>query len=154
MKYKLSETELIEFVKPYLKAKGFKKKNKRWMKQTDDFTISFLIQGSSYDKEDYYIRPGIFINDLMPTDLYYGHWMTDIEPTTPQEIMTKFEKWCDEWTNKSLIKEMLRKFIEWEERNPLEKRRQELVDYIADPIPAKEFFSVTIKVKEYLLENF
>ena len=68
--------------------------------------------------------------------------------------MTKFEKWCDEWTNKSLIKERLRKFIEWEERNPLEKRRQELVDYIADPIPAKEFFSVTIKVKEYLLENF
>ena len=154
MKYKLSETELIDFVNPYLKAKGFKKKNKRWTKQTDDFTISFLIQGSSYDKEDYYIRPGIFINDLMPTDLYYGHWMTDIEPTTPQEIMTKFEKWCDEWTNKSLIKERLRKFIEWEERNTLEKRRQELVDYIADPIPAKEFFSVTIKVKEYLLENF
>ncbi len=154
MKDKLSETELIEFVKPYLKAKGFKKKNKRWMKQTDDFTISFLIQGSSYDNEDYYIRPGIFINYLMPTDLYYGHWMTDIEPTTPQEIMTKFEKWCDEWTNKSLIKERLRKFIEWEERNPLEKRRQELVDYIADTIPAKEIFSVTIKVKEYLLENF
>ena len=45
MKDKLSETELIEFVKPYLKAKGFNKKNKRWMKQTDDFTISFLIQG-------------------------------------------------------------------------------------------------------------
>ena len=48
------------------------------MKQTDDFTISFLIQGSSYDKEDYYIRPGIFINDLMPTDFYYGHLITDI----------------------------------------------------------------------------
>ena len=150
----LPEDLLIEYVKPYLKAKGFKQKNKRWIKVTPEFTISFLIQGSCYAKEDYYIRPGIFINDLMPTDLYYGHWMTDIEPTTPQEIMTKFEKWCDEWTNKSLIKERLRKFIEWEERNTLEKRRQELVDYIADPIPAKEFFSVTIKVKEYLLENF
>lgn len=154
MEYKLSETELIEFVKPYLKAKGFKKKNKRWTKQTDDFIISFLVQGSSYDKEDYYIRPGIFINDLMPTNLYYGHWMTDIEATTPQEIMVEFEKWCEEWTNKPLIKERLLKFMEWEERNPLEKRRQEPVDYIVDPIPAKEFFLLTIKTKEYLLDNF
>ena len=154
MEYRLSEAELVEYVKPYLKAKGFKKKNKRWTKETEDFTISFLIQGSCYDKEDYYIRPGIFINSLMPTDLYYGHWMTEIKPTTPQEIMIEFEKWCEDWTTKTLIKERLLSFIEWEERNPLEKRRQKLVDYDADPVPANEFFAVTIKTKEYILEKF
>ena len=29
-----------------LKEKGFKKKNKRWTKVVEDFTISFFIQGS------------------------------------------------------------------------------------------------------------
>ncbi|MBR5121224.1 MAG: DUF4304 domain-containing protein, partial [Oscillospiraceae bacterium] len=60
MEYIVPENELIEYVKPYLKSKGFKKKNKRWTKETPDFTISFLIQGSCYSKEGYYIRPGIF----------------------------------------------------------------------------------------------
>lgn len=151
----LPEEQLIEYAKPYLKAKGFKKKNKRWLKETEDFTISFLIQGSCYSKEDYYIRPGIFINALLPTDVYYGHYyMHDIKPTTPEEIMREFDAWCEEWTNKSLIKERLLAFIEWEERNPLEKRRANLVDYDADPVPAREFFSFTLKAKQYVLENF
>ena len=79
MHHILPEEQLIEYAKPYLKARGFKKKNKRWTKETQEFTISFLIQGSSFSKENYYIRPGIFINELMPTELYYGHWMQGIE---------------------------------------------------------------------------
>ena len=154
MKHFLPEEELIEYVKPYLKAKGFKKKNKRWTKDIGEFTISFLIQGSSFSKEKYYIRPGIFFNALMPTELYYGHWMHGIESTTPEEIMQKFEQWCEEWTNKALIKERLLAFIEWEERNPLEKRRAKLVDYEKDPVPAEEFFMIDIKTKPYILDNF
>ena len=159
MAHFLSEEELIEYVKPYLKAKGFKKKNKRWIKDIGEFTISFLIQGSCFSKEDYYIRPGIFINALMPTEQYYGHWMTQIEQTTPEEIMQKFEQWCEEWTNKSLIKERLLAFIEWEKRNPLEKRRAKLVDYEKDPVPAEEFFMIdtpptTPSTKQYILDNF
>ena len=159
MAHFLSEEELIEYVKPYLKAKGFKKKNKRWIKDIGEFTISFLIQGSCFSKEDYYIRPGIFINALMPTEEYYGHWMHGIVPTTPEEIMQKFEQWCEEWTNKSLIKERLLAFIEWEKRNPLEKRRAKLVDYEKDPVPAEEFFMIdtpptTPSTKQYILDNF
>ena len=154
MKYILPEEQLIEYVKPYLKEKGFKKKNKRWTKETNEFTISFLIQGSSFSKENYYIRPGIFVNELMPTELYYGHWMCGIEPTTPEEVICNFEKWCEEWTNKSLIKERLLAFMEWEERNPLEKRRAKHVDYISDPVPANEFFMVGLSTKQYILDNF
>ena len=55
MSHCLTEEALIEYVKPYFKSKGFKKKGKRWVKETDEFTISFLIQGSSYSKEGYYI---------------------------------------------------------------------------------------------------
>ena len=53
MKDILTEEQLIEYVKPYLKAKGFKKKNNRWTKEGQEFTISFLIQGSSFSKENY-----------------------------------------------------------------------------------------------------
>ena len=44
----LPEEELIEYVKPYLKSKGFKKKNKQWTKDTGEFTISFLISQESF----------------------------------------------------------------------------------------------------------
>lgn len=151
----LSEEELIEYVKPYLKSRGFKKKNKRWTKDTGEFTISFLIQGSCYDKDDYYVRPGVFIDALMPGSLeYYGHWMVGIESDDPETVMRRFMEWAGEWTNKSLIKERLLAFLEWETRNPLEKRRAHLVDYEADPVPAEEFFAVNEKVRQYVLENF
>ena len=119
MKHVLPEEQLIEYAKSYLKAKGFKKKNKRWTKDTGEFTLCFYIQGSSYSKEDYYIRPGIFINALMPCDDFYGHFMLEIEPSTPEEVVSKFDDWCEEWTNKSLIKERLLAFMEWAERSRL-----------------------------------
>lgn len=154
----ISEEELVAYVKPYLKAKGFKKKNNRWIKDVGDFTISFLLQGSCFSKESYYIRPGIFINALMPTELFYGHWMTELAQTSPEDIMEKFELWYKEWTNKSLIKERLVAFLEWEERNPLEKRRAGLVDYEKDPVPAKEFYQIddlpSRPAKQYILDNF
>ncbi len=159
MKNILPEEELIEYAKLYLKAKGFKKKNKRWTKDIGEFTLCFYIQGSCYAKQDYYIRPGIYINSLLPTNLGYGHFMTEIEQASPEEIMRKFEQWCEEWTNKSLIKERLLAFIEWEKRNPLEKRRAKLVDYEKDPVPAEEFFMIdtpptTPSTKQYILDNF
>lgn len=149
-----TEEELIAYVKPYLKSKGFKKKNKRWVKEIDAFTISFLIQGSCYSKEDYYVRPGIFINALLPTDKYYGHWMREFEHDAPEKIISEFEKWCEEWTNKPLIKERLLNFLDWEKRNPLEKRRAGLVDYENDPVPAPEFFPVDLKTMRFILDNF
>ena len=154
MEHILPEAQLIEYVKPYLKAKGFRKKNKRWTKDTGEFTLCFYIQGSSYSKEDYYIRPGIFINALMPCDDFYGHFMFEIDPTTPEDVVIKFDNWCEEWTNKSLIKERLIAFIEWEKRNPLENRRAGLVDYEADPVPAREFFSITLSAKQFIIDNF
>ena len=154
MKHVLPEEQLIEYAKSYFKAKGFKKKNKRWTKDTGEFTLCFYIQGSSYSKEDYYIRPGIFINALMPCDDFYGHFMLEIEPSTPEEVVSKFDDWCEEWTNKSLIKERLLAFMEWDKRNPLEKRRAGLVDYDADPVPAREFFATTLVSKQFILDNF
>lgn len=154
MEHILPEEQLIEYVKPYLKAKGFKKNNKRWTKELEGFTISFLIQSSSFSKEDYYIRPGIFINAFKSSKQYYGNWMCEIKPTTPEEIMNEFEVWCEEWTNKSLIKERLLAFIEWENRNPLDKRRENLVDYETDPVPAHEFFMLGPDTKQFVLDNF
>ena len=84
----------------------------------------------------------------------YGHLKTQIEQTASDEIMQKFEQWCEEWTNKSLIKERLIAFMAWEERNPLEKRRAKLVDYEKDPFPAEEFFMIDTKTKPYILDNF
>ena len=84
--------------------------------------------------------------------------MTQIEQTTPEEIMQKFEQWCEQWTGKTLIKERLLAFMEWEKRNPVEKRRAKIVDYEQDPVPAKEFFTIDsppwCSPKQYILDNF
>lgn len=160
MAHILPEEELIAYAKPYLKARGFKKKNKRWTKDIGDFTLCFYIQGSCFSKEDYYIRPGIFINELMPTIRTYGHWNTQIAQTTPEEIMAKFDRWCGDWTNKALIKQRLLAFIAWDERNPLEKRRAKLVDYEKDPVPAYEFFGTDklpgepVSIQQYILDHY
>ena len=59
MEQHLPEEQLIEYVKPYLKAKGFKKKNKRWTKDIGDFTVCFYIQGSCFSKEKSYVIENI-----------------------------------------------------------------------------------------------
>ena len=139
MKHFLPEEELIEYVKPYLKAKGFKKKNKTWTKDIGDFTLYFYVQGSCFSKETYYIRPSIRINALPSDMLVHGHYMTQIEQTTPEEIMKKFEQWCEEWTNKSLIKERLIAFIEWENAIRLKNAEQNLLIMKKTLFPPKSF---------------
>ena len=131
----LSEEELIAYAKDYLKQRGFKKKNKRWTKVSGIFTLCFYIQGSCWDKNDYYIRPGIFINGLEKSGLsYYGHfWLTIDNTLPPDKIFDEFEKFCTEWTNIPLIKDRAEKHQAWIERNPLDKRRAGLVDYDKDP---------------------
>lgn len=154
MQHSLPEEQLMDYAKTYLKTKSFKKKNKRWTKDIGDFTLCFYVQGSCFSKEDYYIRPGIFINSLLPTNLVYGHWYTQIRQTTPEKILSDFEKWCTEWTDKALIKKRLLEFIEWDKRNTLENRRNRLVDYETDPVPAREFFSIAPETIQHILENF
>ena len=77
----VSEEELIEFIKPILKEQGFRKKAKRWTKITEHFTYMFYIQGSVYDKDDYYVRPGVIINDIQAEPWAYGHFYIDIPVT-------------------------------------------------------------------------
>lgn len=152
----VSQDELIAFAKPYLKERGFKKKNKRWTKVLDEFTLVFFIQGSQWSKEDYYIRPGVFINDIYPKDcwVYYGHFHTDIDSCSTEQIFNDLEVFFREWTDKKLIKSRTLAFIEWEKRNPLEDRRARKVDYEKDPVPAKELFAVPTIARNYIIEHY
>ena len=150
----LTEEALIEYIKPILKSKGFKKKGKCWSKVNGKFTCVFFIQGSYYDKNDYYIRPGIFINELIGKAAdYYGHIFTEIPVTSPDEIAATSLAFFDEWTNMDYIKKMLIDFIEWDKRNPLEKRRAGEVDYVIDPPPTKLFFAISTIVRDYILKQ-
>lgn len=155
-KVKISEDYLIDKLKPYFKQKGYKKVNKRWTKDTGEFILTFFIQGSQYDKDFYYIRPGVSINSVEcgPLD-YYGHFNIDIEhKDSVEEIINEYEKFVQEWTNKPLIKQRLLEFIEWDKRNPLEKRQEGLVDYKKDPCPCNQFFKVSELVKKYIMDKF
>lgn len=155
----LTEYDLIEGVTPYLKARGYKRKNKRWTKDIGEFTLVFLIQGSTYDIDSYYIRPGIFVNGLeqKPSD-YYGHFYIGIKQQSVEQVIYDYEQFIAEWTNKTLIKSRLEQFDVWEQRNPLEKRRAlaEKNPYKKDPIPTgcDVFLCVNDLIKKHILENF
>ena len=58
-----------------------------------------------------------------------------------------------EWTDKALIKDRVIAFMEWDKRNPLDKRRAGEVDYETDPVPAP-LFGTQPYVFQYVIENF
>ena len=145
--------EMIAYAKAWLKAKGFRKKNTRWSKDTGAFTICFYLQGSCYSKEHYYIRPGIFINALMPTMRTYGHWSFEIMSGSAEEIMATFDQWCSEWTDKALIRSRVLAYEEWA------KRREAQADDDTAALPAHECFHMDplpgeASVRQYILEHF
>lgn len=132
----LSEDALIEYAKPYLKQRGFRKKNKRWTKQADGFTLCFFIQGGAYSKDYYFIRPGVWFDACEKTGLnYYGHFHTELPQTTAEEVMEKAMAFFQAWSDRAYIRETIQAFLEWEQRNPLEKRRAWNVDMKKDPPP-------------------
>ena len=148
----LPEDELIGFLKPRLKSMGFQKKGKRWTKISGDFTLVFFIQGSSFSKDLYYVRPGVFINDCPGKEFYYyGHFDTEIRQTNPQQILDDAISFFAEWTDKELIRSRAKAFVEWDQRNPLDKRRSGEVNYEADPVPSGIFFSIRPAEMDYIL---
>lgn len=149
----IPQEELITYAKEHLKKLGYKKKNKRWTKVDGDFTLCFYIQGSQYGGGIYYIRPGVFINGIDASRHLYGHFFTQLASESPEQVFLDFESFASEWSNKKLIKERVAAFLEWEKRNPLEKRRAGEVDYKADPPPA-ELFGTDPFVLNYVMENW
>lgn len=124
---KVSESELIEFAKVYFKERGFKKVAKRWTKEIDQFKLVFFIQGSCYDKDDYYIRPGIIIkvleNEFLPNT--YGHFMKEIAVVSLQQIFADTEKFFSTWTDIKFLKKRLKELTHCFE---LGKRRSKFFD--------------------------
>ena len=98
----------------------------------------FYIQGSVYDKDDYYVRPGIIINDIQAEPWVYGHFFINIPVTTKEEILEKTGEFFSQWTSIEHLKKTVDDFVEWEKRNPVEKRRAGEVNYETDPIPDVE----------------
>jgi hypothetical protein len=56
--------DFIFLSKEYMKKEGFLKDKNNWRKELNDIILLFNIQGSSYDKNDFYVNLGIFFKDL------------------------------------------------------------------------------------------
>ena len=145
----ISEEELIEYAKPILKEQGFAKKAKRWTKVTEHFTYCFFIQGSSFSKEDYYVRLGIIINDIDVPVPSYGHISIDVPVTTKEEVLKLSLDFFSQWDSIDSLKKLVIDFVEWEKRNPIEKRRTGIVE--SDPAyPC--LFTLSDKAKAAILD--
>lgn len=148
----VTKNELIEYISPLLKEYGFKKKGNSWLRTTESITYRFYIQGSVYGSDQYYIRPGIIINGIPSDGIVYGHISTDIAVTTKEEIWNKTQEFYSQWNSIEYIKKLVSEFVEWEKRNPVEKRRKGMVNYEEDPVPSEYLFTVTERTKKAILE--
>ena len=144
----ISEEELIEYAKPVLKGQGFLKKAKRWTKVTEHFTYCFFIQGSSFSKEDYYVRLGIIINDIDGPVPSYGHFSIDVPVTTKEDVLQNSFDFFSQWSSIDNLKKRVIDFIKWEIRNPIENRRTGNVDCNPD-YPC--LFTLSDNAKEAIL---
>ena len=64
---KAEKETLVSEIAPQLKTMGYKKKSYTWIKQSDSEMNIFIvinIQGSQYDKKNYYINFGVYIQAL------------------------------------------------------------------------------------------
>ena len=98
----MNKNEFIEAIKPYLKEKQYKKRGLYWYKRMEGLILCINVEGSQWDKNDYYVNIGIAMFDSadccpFPTLL---HWrivhrcfgkagQLHIEP---QELYTEIQK--------------------------------------------------------------
>jgi len=94
----VGEEDLIAAAKPFFKERGFRKKNKRWIKTTEDFELSFYIQRSGI-KPMYSVFAGVYLNAFEKGTDRYGHFNVDIPITTVNEILDSAEAFFKEWTD-------------------------------------------------------
>ncbi len=60
----IKKEELIDQLEQVLKQHGFKKSKTTWRKSTDDITIVLNVQGSQWNKNDYFINIAVYIKAL------------------------------------------------------------------------------------------
>ena len=60
----MNKDELAKSVAPSLKVRGFRKKGRTWWRETPELFQLFNIQGSSWDKNEWYLNVGIFLKPL------------------------------------------------------------------------------------------
>lgn len=98
----IDKETLISQITPQLKTMGYKKKTNTWAKQSDPEMNIFIvinIQGSQYDKKDYYINLGVYIQALgqknIPTcisDCQMQERIT-VEINSSELLLKIIEKW-------------------------------------------------------------
>jgi|GEM_PF-1725361 len=106
----VSEEDLIAAARPFFKERGFRKRNKRWIKTIDDFELSFFIQSRGL-KPMYSVFAGVYLNAFEKVTDRYGHFSADIPIKTVNEILDSAEAFFKEWTDRSLIKERVLAFM-------------------------------------------
>ena len=151
----VSEEDVLAFAKTQLKERGFRKKGKRWTKQLDDFTLVFYVQGSSWSKEGYYIRPGVLIHAVAAEEnapwAYYGHFATEITPCSVEQIFGDLDLFFDTWTDKTRIKRNVLAFLAWKKRNSMELCDADNAGDNEPPAFPKELFAASNVVLDYVV---
>ena len=101
------------------------------------------------EKEDYYVRLGIIINDIDVPVPSYGHISIDVPVTTKEEVLKLSLDFFSQWDSIESLKKLVIDFVEWEKRNPIEKRRTGNVE--SDPAyPC--LFTLSDKAKAAILD--
>ncbi len=81
----INKDKFADLLAPQLKLAGFRKKGRTWRRGNSDVLEVFQIQGSSWDKDDFYINLGIFLKAL-GSDLNPSANHCHVQHRVPREI--------------------------------------------------------------------
>lgn len=92
----MNKTEFMSKIAPLLKNDGFRKKASYWYMERNGVLFCIFVQGSQWDKEDYYVELGIAnsaVKKLTPTitEWYCRHRCTGLngdKNILPEELLT------------------------------------------------------------------
>ncbi len=108
----IPQNQLIEQIKPTLKAMGFKKHNKTWVLNNKDTAIVFNIQNSQFG-DLYYINVGTYIREIgntkTPSISSCQVWnRIDANFQTSNQVVDTISLWIEWYGDLKKIRERIR----------------------------------------------
>lgn len=98
----MNKDDLAKCVAPSLKKLGFRKRASTWWRDRPDTIEVFSIQGSSWDRDDWYLNIGVFLKVLEPGTTTPSeskcHVQDRLPPhlSDPSEIVRAADRWFEE----------------------------------------------------------
>lgn len=112
----MNKKDFVVEVAIELKKLGYRKNGFYWYKPMEEYILYVNVQGSQWDKDDYYVELGVARSDSACKNPTILHWIIRHRCNgasgelniMPSEFLTELDKFCQSLKNSSSVTEFLK----------------------------------------------